>query len=41
MKELYEKIRGDSALKAKFGEILNAAEKAGRQAAPLTIKKFN
>ena len=40
MKELYEKIAGDSTLQAKFGEILNDAEKAGRQATDLRLAAF-
>jgi predicted ribosomally synthesized peptide with nif11-like leader len=40
MKELYEKITGDSTLQAKFGEILNEAEKAGRQATDLRLAAF-
>lgn len=40
MKELYKKITGDSALQAKFGEILNDAEKAGRVATDIKLAAF-
>lgn len=40
MKELYEKIAADSALKAKFTEILKDAEKAGKEETDKKLVSF-
>jgi len=40
MKKLYEKVAGDSALQAKFAEIMNDAEKAGTEATGKKLVSF-
>ena len=40
MKQLYEKVAGDSALQAKFNAILNDAEKAGEAATGEKLAAF-
>lgn len=40
MKELYEKVAADSALQAKFNEIMSAAEKYGRKATENKLTAF-
>ena len=40
MKELYEKVAADSALKAKFAEIMKNAEAAGEEATKKKLTAF-
>lgn len=40
MKELYEKVAADSALQAKFNEIMSAAEKDGKESTEAKLIAF-